>query len=201
MSQISPTHPRRLADVATFDMETDVAVVGFGGAGGCAAIEASDQGAAVTIFEVASASGGSTALSSAEIYMGGGGGTRVQQACGYDDSTEALYAYLKLCMGDVGDDEKIRCYAEGSPEHFDWIVGLGVPYKDTEYKMKLDTRGYKYTLTEPIPVTVTEGRVRGTRQKPYTEFMPKPGVDYSTAEEEASEEPASPEAAASDPGA
>ena len=136
MSQISPTHPRRLADVATFDMETDVAVVGFGGAGGCAAIEAKDNGADVTIFEVASASGGSTALSSAEIYMGGGGGTRVQQACGYDDSTEALYAYLKLCMGDVGDDEKIRCYAEGSPEHFDWIVGLGVPYKDTEYEGK-----------------------------------------------------------------
>jgi len=136
MSQISPTHPRRLADVPHFDIETDVAVVGFGGAGGCAAIEAADAGAEVTIFEVASASGGSTALSSAEIYMGGGGGTRVQQACGYDDSTEALFEYLKLCMGDVGDEEKIRCYAEGSRDHFDWIVGLGVPYKDTEYASK-----------------------------------------------------------------
>lgn len=136
MSQISPTHPRRLTDVTRFDIETDVAVVGFGGAGGCAAIEARDNGADVTIFEVASASGGSTALSSAEIYMGGGGGTRVQRACGYDDSTEALFEYLKLCMGDVGDEEKIRCYAEGSLEHFDWIVGLGVPYKDTEYEKK-----------------------------------------------------------------
>ena len=136
MSQISPTHPRRLADVTHFDIETDVAVVGFGGAGGCAAIEAADAGADVAIFEVASASGGSTALSSAEIYMGGGGGTRVQQACGYDDSTEALFEYLKLCMGDVGDEEKIRCYAEGSRDHFDWIVGLGVPYKDTEYESK-----------------------------------------------------------------
>ena len=136
MSHISPTHPLRLADVPSWDDETDVAVVGFGGAGGCAAIEAKEAGADVTIFEVASASGGSTALSSAEIYMGGGGGTRVQKACGYDDSTEALFEYLKLCMGDVGDEEKIRCYAEGSPEHFEWIVGLGVPYKDTEYKDK-----------------------------------------------------------------
>ena len=59
MSQISPTHPRRLTDVTHFDIETDVAVVGFGGAGGCAAIEAADAGADVTIFEVASASGGS----------------------------------------------------------------------------------------------------------------------------------------------
>lgn len=136
MSQISPTHPKRLADVELWDAETDVAVVGFGGAGGCAAIEAADRGAAVTIFEVASASGGSTALSSAEIYMGGHGGTRVQRACGYDDSTEALYAYLKHCMGEIGDDEKIRCYAEESLDHFDWIVGLGVPYKDTEHEGK-----------------------------------------------------------------
>lgn len=136
MSQISPTHPRRLADVETWQHETDVAVVGFGGAGGCAAIEAHDAGAQVTIFEVASASGGSTALSSAEIYMGGGGGTRVQRACGHEDSTEALFAYLMACMGDLGDEEKIRCYAEGSPEHFEWIVGLGVPYKDSEYAQK-----------------------------------------------------------------
>ena len=58
MSQISPTHPRRLADIDTWHAETDVAVVGFGGAGGCAAIEAADAGAQVTIFEVAAASGG-----------------------------------------------------------------------------------------------------------------------------------------------
>jgi len=136
MSQISPTHPARLADIDTWHTETDVAVIGFGGAGACAAIEAADQGARVSIFEVASASGGSTALSSAEIYMGGGGGTRVQKACGYDDSTEALFEYLKMCQGDVGDEEKIRLYAEGSLDHFDWIVGHGVPYKDTEYPGK-----------------------------------------------------------------
>jgi succinate dehydrogenase/fumarate reductase flavoprotein subunit len=68
--------------------------------------------------------------------MGGGGGTRVQRACGYDDSTEALFAYLKRCQGEIGDDEKIRLYADGSLDHFNWIVGLGVPYKDTEYPGK-----------------------------------------------------------------
>ena len=53
------------------------------------------------------------------------------------------------------------------------------------YSMKLDTRGYKYELVEPIPVTVTEGRIRGTRKSPYKEMMPKPGVDYSDEGEEA----------------
>ena len=80
-----PTQPRRYQDITKWHQELDVAVIGFGGAGACAAIEASDAGAEVTIFELASASGGSTAMSSAEIYLGGNGGTRVQKACGYED--------------------------------------------------------------------------------------------------------------------
>ncbi|MCP4907838.1 MAG: FAD-dependent oxidoreductase [bacterium] len=136
MSQISPTHPHKLENVEQWHLETDVAIVGFGGAGGCAAIEAADQGADVTIFEVAAGSGGSTALSSAEIYMGGGGGTRVQRACGYDDSTEDLFNYLMLAQGDLADEERIRLFAEGSLDHFDWIVGLGIPYKDSEFEGK-----------------------------------------------------------------
>ena len=70
-AKTNPSQPRKLRDVARWDRETDVAIVGFGGAGGCAAIEAADAGSTVTIFELASCSGGSTALSSAEIYMGG----------------------------------------------------------------------------------------------------------------------------------
>ena len=85
----NPSQPRKVSDIQHWDLETDIAIVGFGGAGGCAAIEAADAGSEVTIFELASASGGSTAMSSAEIYMGGSGGTRVQQACGFEDSTEA----------------------------------------------------------------------------------------------------------------
>ncbi len=132
----SPIKPRKLNEVTQWDMETDVAVVGFGGAGACAAIEAADAGADAIIFEVTSASGGSTALSSAEIYMGGNGGTRVQQACGYEDSTEDMFNYLMEANGALADETRIRAYCEGSLEHFDWLVDKGVPYKDTEYKQR-----------------------------------------------------------------
>ena len=57
----SPSRPRRLADVKQWDMETDVAIIGFGGSGAAAAIEARDHGAEVTLFDLASANGGSTA--------------------------------------------------------------------------------------------------------------------------------------------
>ena len=130
-SKTNPSQPRHSRDVASWDMETDIAIIGFGGAGGCAAIEAADAGSDVIIFELASASGGSTAMSSAEIYMGGSGGTRVQKACGFDDSTEAMVTYMTMAAGPQADEEKIRNYCENSSDHFDWLVGLGVPFKDS----------------------------------------------------------------------
>ncbi|GAB3284263.1 FAD-dependent oxidoreductase [Parahaliea aestuarii] len=130
-SKTNPSQPRHARDVAHWDLETDVAIVGFGGAGGCAAIEAADAGAQVTIFELASASGGSTAMSSAEIYMGGNGGTRVQKASGFEDSTEDMFQFMMACAGPQADEAKIRNYCERSAEHFDWLVSIGVPFKDS----------------------------------------------------------------------
>ncbi len=130
----SPSIPKRAADISEWGIETDVAVIGFGGAGACAALEAADAGSQVQIFELASASGGSTALSSAEIYMGGNGGTRVQKACGYDDTTENMKSFLKACFGSNADDAKIDTYVDNSLEHFNWLVEKGVPFKDSELK-------------------------------------------------------------------
>lgn len=130
----TPTRPRRLDEIAEWDIETDVAIVGFGGAGACAAIEAHDNGADVIVFELASAGGGSTALSSAEIYLGGNGGTRVQKACGFDDASENMVAFLMECQGELADEAKVRAYVEGAVDHFDWLVSLGVPFKDSFLK-------------------------------------------------------------------
>ncbi|WP_101757832.1 FAD-dependent oxidoreductase [Oceanicoccus sp. KOV_DT_Chl] len=130
----TPTQPKKLSAVTQWDIETDVAVIGFGGAGACAAIEAHDAGAEAIIFELASASGGSTALSSAEIYMGGNGGTRVQKATGWEDTTDDMIAYVMAAAGPQADEAKIRNYCENSTAHFDWLVDKGVPFKDSEFK-------------------------------------------------------------------
>lgn len=130
-ARTQPIRPRRLNEISRWDMETDIAIVGFGGAGACAALEAADAGADVMIFELASAAGGSTALSSAEVYMGGNGGTRVQQACGFNDSSEDMFNYLMAAAGPQADEAKIRAYVDGSVEHFNWLVSMGVPFKDS----------------------------------------------------------------------
>ena len=133
-------------------METDVAIVGFGGAGGCAAIEVADAGAEAIIFELASDSGGSTALSSAEIYMGGSGGTRVQRACGFEDSTEDMFTYMMMAAGPQADEAKIRAYCDNSLGHFEWLCDLGVPFKDSFHEtraiMCLTDDGLLYTGSE-----------------------------------------------------
>ena len=49
--------PMQAADVAQWDAEVGVLVVGFGGAGAAAAIEACDQGCSVMLVEAASAAG------------------------------------------------------------------------------------------------------------------------------------------------
>ena len=123
------TKPIPFSTIDNWDYACDVVVVGYGGAGSCAAIEAADAGSSVRIVELASGPGGSTALSSAEIYMGGEGGTRVQAACGYADTNQAMIDYLTACAGPQADVAKITAYVEGSREHFDWLVEQGVPFK------------------------------------------------------------------------
>ncbi|HVR63789.1 MAG TPA: hypothetical protein VMU50_17930, partial [Polyangia bacterium] len=49
---------------------------------------------------------------------------------------------------------------------------------DQPYAYQLKTRGYYYELARPLPVTVTEGRIMGTAQKPIAGYLRKPGVDY-----------------------
>src|SRR5271155_1991339 len=84
--------PLRLADGLAFDEETDVLIVGLGAAGASAAIEAREAGAEVLVLERASAGGGSTQYSGGFLYLGGG--TRLQQVNGFEDSPENMYRFI-----------------------------------------------------------------------------------------------------------
>jgi len=125
----SPSRPCPLSQVKQWNFETDVIVVGFGAAGACAAIEAAGAGARVMLFERASGSGGTAALSGGDIYMGGSGGTPVQTHAGFEDTTEDFARYLTMAGGPAPDPAKVHLYAEGSRAHFDWLTAQGVPYK------------------------------------------------------------------------
>ena len=128
-ASFGPARACPLEDVAAWDMETDIVVVGFGIAGACAAIEAREAGSAVTIFEVAAGAGGSSELSGGEFYLGGG--TEVQKAAGFEDSVEDLRAYLMLSGGPGVDAARVDLYADNAVAHFRWLQDQGIPFKGT----------------------------------------------------------------------
>ena len=68
------------------------------------------------------------------LYLGGG--TKLQRACGFEDTPEDMFAYLMASVGDTPDEAKTRLYCEGSAPHYDWLLAQGVPFKDSMYKGK-----------------------------------------------------------------
>src|SRR5690348_18412613 len=96
--------------------QTDVIVIGFGIAGGCAALEAARAGAKVVLLERAATYGGTSAMSGGHFYLGGG--TAVQQATGHEDSAEEMYKFLMSIVEDPEPD-KIRAFCDDSVEHFE----------------------------------------------------------------------------------
>jgi len=127
MSAYSQYQPLALADVPHWDFDTDVAVIGFGATGACAAIEAAGAGARVMLFERSSGSGGASALSGGEIYIGGG--TDAQLAAGFNDTVEDFTTYLKLAGGPCADEAKCEKYGREALAHYQWLKDQGVPYR------------------------------------------------------------------------
>lgn len=130
---------------------TDVVVVGFGIAGGCAALEAARAGARVVLLERAATYGGTSAMSGGHFYLGGG--TTVQQATGHEDSATEMYKYL-LAVSRDPEPEKIRAFCDDSVEHFDWVEALGFEFERSFYPEKAviqpGTQGLMFTGNELV---------------------------------------------------
>ena len=84
--------------IERFDEEVDVLVVGLGAAGAAAALEAARAGADTLVLERAGGGGGTSAMSGGVLYLGGG--TALQKACGFEDSAEAMFDYLRASCGE-----------------------------------------------------------------------------------------------------
>jgi succinate dehydrogenase/fumarate reductase flavoprotein subunit len=139
------------ADLAARAPSYDVVVVGFGIAGGCAALEAARAGARVLLLERAAVHGGTSSLSGGHFYLGGG--TAVQRATGHEDPVEEMVRYLTVTSKDP-EPEKIRAYCEGSVEHFDWLEALGFEFERSFYPEKAviqpGTQGLMFTGNEKV---------------------------------------------------
>jgi 3-oxo-5alpha-steroid 4-dehydrogenase len=122
-----PIAPVNAAEIPAWDDTADVVVVGLGVAGTCAAIEAAEAGADVLALERSGAGGGTSAHSGGIIYLGGG--TPIQDACGFEDTPDDMFAFLVAACGPGADEAKIRPYCDESVDHYHWLVDHGLPFK------------------------------------------------------------------------
>ncbi len=125
------------------DTEVDVVVVGFGGAGACAAIEAARAGASVLAIDRFTG-GGATAMSGGVVYAGGG--TAVQRAACVADTVDDMAAYLRQEVGDAVSETTLRRFCAESADMVDWLAAAGVPFDASVCPYKTSYPSNRYYL-------------------------------------------------------
>lgn len=126
-----------------WDDTTDVLVVGLGGAGVCAALEALEQNVQVAAVD-RFCGGGATAMSGGVYY--GGGGTEQQQKAGFQDTPEEMYNYLKLEAQDVVSEDTLREFCSSSSDNLQWLEKYGVKFSAALCPVKTSYPSDKYFL-------------------------------------------------------
>ncbi len=127
----------------SWDHETDVLVVGLGGAGIACALQSIELGHEVIAVDKF-AGGGATKASGGVIYAGGG--TSIQQAAGVEDTPENMFNYLKMEVGEIVTDNCLKDFCDRSVETVEWMIGHGVDMRPTLWPHKTSYPGPTYFL-------------------------------------------------------
>lgn len=127
--------PERVANAGAvaWDAEADFVVVGYGGAGMAAAVEAAESGLQVLALDLATG-GGSTAINGGIIYAGGG--TAIQKEAGVEDSAAAMLEYLRGDTQGVVTDATLKRFCDDSVAMMDWLTRHGVRFDAKRYDSK-----------------------------------------------------------------
>ncbi len=109
-----------------WDREADVVIIGAGGTGIVAAIEARNAGASVLVLEKADRVGGTTSLSGGVIQASA---TEFQKAAGVEgDTPEAHYQFWMTASEGYADPDLVKVLAENAPGNIQWLVEQGLTY-------------------------------------------------------------------------
>ena len=120
----------------TWDLETDVVIIGAGAAGLPAAIKAADGGASVIVVEANYDVGGHAIISGGNVPLGGG--TSAQKKYGIADSPDTVFSDLTdwTVVQNNGwpdyrynDREVMRAFADHCAPNFEFLLETGVEFK------------------------------------------------------------------------
>ncbi len=106
----------------------DIVIIGAGGAGLCASIEAVQGGAKnVILLEKMGVAGGNTTSATGGLNAAE---TKFQKALGIEDSKNQFYEDTMKGGYNLNDPDLVREMVEKAPETVDWLVSLGVDLTD-----------------------------------------------------------------------
>ncbi|MCF0254345.1 MAG: FAD-binding protein [Duodenibacillus sp.] len=106
-------HAAKFQGPAKWDIETDVVILGYGGAGACSAITAHDAGAKVMIFEKCAQGGGNTAVSSGGMFI--------------PNNEERAFTYLKKTYSFANseiDEPQLKAFVAEAMKSKDFLMSL-----------------------------------------------------------------------------
>jgi 3-oxo-5alpha-steroid 4-dehydrogenase len=124
-SAVETAHIAGSVDAVAWDDAADFVVVGYGGAGVAASIEAAESGLSVLAIDRFHG-GGATVMNGGVFYAGGG--TRIQREAGVEDSPAEMFSYLQPEVGGVVSDRTLWRFCAESPAQLDWMMAHGVEF-------------------------------------------------------------------------
>ncbi len=104
------------------DLDTDIVIIGAGGAGMAAAVEAKEAGKSVIIVEKMPIVGGNTNRATGGINAAG---TSYQKDAGIEDSVETFYADTFKGGKEKNNPELLKVMVENSASAVDWLNDMG----------------------------------------------------------------------------
>ena len=111
-------------------LDTEVAIIGAGGAGLAAAVSAHQNGAKVVVIEKMPNVGGNTIISGSAFNAVD---DKRQSAQGIEDSIEKHYTQTYEGGDKKGDPELVRVLVENAYPTIEWLESLGMEFKDTVF--------------------------------------------------------------------
>jgi succinate dehydrogenase/fumarate reductase flavoprotein subunit/uncharacterized protein with FMN-binding domain len=151
-------------------LSTEVLVIGGGGCGLSAALEAAKQGAKVILLEKLALTGGSTALSAGVIVKNGMG----EEGYNVDFTLDDLANYWKTVSGGKANEALSDKIASLSEETYDLLVDMGVTFTRTPSTVPTNPELAMYNAAED-PMMVSGNGIKLTG--PMYDAVIAAGVD------------------------
>lgn len=147
----------------------DIIIVGAGGAGMAAAIQAKEAGANPVILEKMPIAGGNTLKSSAGMNASE---TKFQEAEGIEDSNDKFFEESLAGGGNTNDQELLRYFVDHSADAIDWLDSMGITLDNlTTTGGMSERRTHRPTDGSAVGEYLVDGLLRNVHEREIPLFV------------------------------